>query len=58
MNKIYDLYEALLTIKDYCISNEKCKDCLLTDNADCCIFIKDTASSNWKLVEPARRLYE
>ena len=23
MNKIYDLYEALLTIKYYCISNEK-----------------------------------
>ena len=33
MTTIYELYEALLTIKD-------------------------TAPSNWKLVEPTRRLYE
>ena len=58
MNTIYDLYDALVTIKCYCMSNEKCKDCPLTDNADCCIFIKDTAPSNWKLFEPTRRLYE
>lgn len=58
MNTIYDLYDALLTIKDYCMSNNTCKDCPLTDNDDCCIFIKDTAPSNWKLVEPTRKLYE
>lgn len=58
MITIYDLYDALLTIKEYCTSNNKCKDCPLIDSADCCIFTKDTAPSNWKLVEPTRRLYE
>lgn len=38
MNTIYDLYVALLTIKDYCMSNDTCKGRPLTDNADCCIF--------------------
>lgn len=52
MKTIYELYDALLTIKDYCT----CKDCPLIDSDDCCIFIKDTAPSNWKLVEPIRRL--
>lgn len=37
MKSIYDLYDALLTIKDHCAS-------------------KETAPSNWKLVEPTRRL--
>nr|DAL57859.1 MAG TPA_asm: hypothetical protein [Caudoviricetes sp.] len=59
MTTIYELYDALLTIKDYCASKDNtCKDCPLTDNANCCIFIKDIAPSNWKLVEPTRRLYK
>lgn len=58
MNTIYELYDALLTIKDYCTSNSICKDCPLTDSANCCIFTKDIAPSNWKLVEPTRRLYK
>lgn len=49
MTAIYELYDALLTIKDYCP---------LIDSDDCCIFIKETAPSNWKLVEPTRRLCE
>lgn len=58
MTTIYELYEALLTIKEFCASKNTCKECPLIDRADCCIFIKDTAPSNWKLVEPTRRLYE
>lgn len=59
MTAIYELYDALLTIKDYCASKDNtCEDCLLIDSADCCIFIKETAPSNWKLVEPTRRLCE
>lgn len=57
MTAIYELYYALLTIKDYCEDN-KCEDCPLIDSDDCCIFIKETAPSNWKLVEPTRRLCE
>ena len=57
MMAIYELYDALLTIKDYCEDN-KCEDCPLIDSDDCCIFIKETAPSNWKLVEPTRRLCE
>ena len=57
MTVIYELYDALLTIKDYCADN-KCEDCPLIDSDDCCIFIKETAPSNWKLVEPTRRLCE
>ena len=49
MNTIYKLYDALLTIKEYCASNNTCKDCLLIDSADCCIF---TAPCDWKLVKP------
>jgi hypothetical protein len=47
MTGIYELYDALRTIRDYCP---------LIDSDDCCIFIKETAPSNWKLVEPPRRL--
>lgn len=58
MTAIYELYDALLTIKEFCASKNTCEGCPLVDRADCCIFIKDTAPSNWKLVEPTRRLYE
>lgn len=58
MKSIYELYNALLTIKEYCKSSNTCKDCPLIDSDGCCIFIKDTSPSNWKLVEPTRRLYE
>lgn len=60
MTAIYELYDALLTIKkDYCASKgNKCEDYPLIDSDDCCIFIKETAPSNWKLVEPTRRLCE
>lgn len=59
MTTIYELYDALLTIKDYCdTKGNTCEECPLVDSADCCIFVKDTAPSNWKLVEPTRRLYE
>lgn len=58
MTAIYELYDALLTIKDYCTSKDTCEDCPLIDSVDCCIFIKETAPSNWKLVEPTRRLCE
>lgn len=34
MNTIYKLYDALLTIKEYCVSNNTCKDCPLIDSAD------------------------
>lgn len=51
MTAIYELYDALLTIKDYCASKDNTCE-------DCCIFIKETAPSNWKLVEPTRRLCE
>lgn len=43
MNTIYKLYDALLTIKEYCP---------LIDSADCCIFTTDTAPCDWKLVKP------
>nr|DAT62561.1 MAG TPA: hypothetical protein [Bacteriophage sp.] len=59
MTAIYELYDALLTIKDYCASKDNtCEDCPLIDSDDCCIFIKETAPSNWKLVEPTRNLCE
>lgn len=58
MNTIHDLYNALLTIKEYCASNKTCNECPLVDNEDCCIFIKDIPPSNWKLIESTRRLYE
>lgn len=58
MKTIYELYDALLTIKEYCTSNNTCEDCPLTDNGGCCIFTKDTAPLDWNLVEPTRRLYE
>lgn len=58
MKTIYELYDALLTIKEYCTSSNTCEGCPLTDDADYCIFIKDTVPSNWKLVEPTRKLYE
>lgn len=51
MIAIYELYDALLTIKD-----NTCEGCPLIDSDDCCIFIKETAPSNWELVEPTRRL--
>lgn len=51
MTSIYELYDALLTIKDalltikdYCASKDNtCEGCPLID---CCIFIKETAPSN------------
>lgn len=49
MRAINELYDALLTIKDYCP---------LIDSDDHCIFIKETVPSNWKLVELTRRLCE
>lgn len=52
MNTIYKLYDALLTIKEYCVSNNTCKDCPLIDSADCCIFTTDAAPCDWKLVKP------
>lgn len=55
MNTIYKLYDALLTIKDYCASNNtcnKCKDCPLIDSDDCCIFTTDTEPCEWKVVKP------
>lgn len=56
MTPIYELYYALRTIRDYCASKDNTyEDCPLIDD-DCCIFIKETAPSNWKLVEPTRRL--
>ena len=58
MTPIYELYEALRTIKDYCASKNTCEDCPLIDSDDCCIFIKETAPSNWKLVEPTRILFK
>ncbi len=51
MNKIYDLYEALLTIKCYCISNEKNARIAYSLIMLIAVFFKDTAPSNWKLVE-------
>lgn len=36
MNTIYKLYDALLTIKEYCASNNTC----------------NTAPCDWKLVKP------
>lgn len=47
MNTIYKLYDALLTIKEYCASNNTCNTC-----KDCCIFTTDTAPCDWKLVKP------
>lgn len=59
MTPIYDLYEALRTIKDYCVSKDNtCEGYPLIDSDDCCIFIKETAPSNWKLVEPTRLLFK
>ena len=41
MTAIYELYDALLTIKDYCASKDNtCEGCPLIDSADCCIFYK------------------
>lgn len=40
MTTIYELYEALLTIKEFCASKNTCKECPLVDRADCCIFYK------------------
>lgn len=40
MNTIYKLYDALLTIKEYCASNNTCNTC------------KDCPLSDWKLVKP------
>lgn len=51
MNTIYKLYDALLTIKEYCASNDTCKDCPLIDSADCCIFTTDKAPCDWELVK-------
>lgn len=59
MTPIYELYDALRIIRDYCASKDNtCEDCQLIDGDDCCIFIKETAPSNWKLVEPTIRLCE
>nr|DAT98358.1 MAG TPA: hypothetical protein [Caudoviricetes sp.] len=52
MNTIYKLYDALLTIKEYCASNNTCRDCPLIDSADCCIFTTDAAPCDWKMVKP------
>ena len=41
MRAIYELYDALLTIKNYCASKDNtCEDCPLIDSDDCCIFYK------------------
>lgn len=38
MTAIYELYDALLTIKDYCVSKvNTCEDCPLIDSDDRCI---------------------
>ena len=38
MTQIYELYEALRTIKDYCASKDNtCEGCPLIDSDDCCI---------------------
>lgn len=56
MKSIYELYDALVTIKDYCASKgNTCDGCLLIGD-DCYIFIEETPPSNWKLVEPTRIL--
>lgn len=52
MKTIYELYDALLTIKEYCAYNNTCKDCLFVDSADYCIFTTDTSPCDWKLVNP------
>lgn len=58
MTTIYELYEALLTIKEFCASKIHARNAHSLIVLIAAFFIKDTASSNWKLVEPTRRLYE